>query len=343
MLNVRLALLTLYYHATWPLRRWWIRRWQKQACVPMSVLLYHRIASDCPVSWVTSLSAFRQHLAWLRRHAEVVSLHEIQARLISGNRESRPCVAITFDDGYADNLREAVPLLLEARMPFTFFVTVTNLLQNRCFAHDLDQGQSWRLVSPRELRELADSGVEIGSHGLTHADYSLLSIDELIREINDSKHILEDLAGRPVRALAIPFGQPRQMTPEVFQIAYEAGYTCVCSAYGGYNIPGRHRFHIRRFHGDAPLIRLINQLTIDLRLVWQTQRDSVWEAQSERPGSLMRGNEDAIVAPCTLLSQDGEQRPAVGETSARLPTGTAPLPEAGAATSPDKVLLGGNL
>ncbi|MGB4725927.1 MAG: hypothetical protein WBH86_00830, partial [Thermogutta sp.] len=111
----------------------------------------------------------------------------------------------------------------------------------------------------------------------------------------------------------------------------------------GYNIPGRHRFHIRRFHGDAPLIRLINQLTIDLRLVWQTRRDPAWEAQSEIPGWLIRGADDALGARSTLLSQDGEQRPAVGETSARLPTGTAPLPEAGAATSPDKVLLGGNL
>ncbi len=343
MLSLQLAMLTFYYHATRALRCWCIRRWQKQACVPMSVLLYHRIASDRPVSWVTSPAAFRRHIAWLRCHADVVSLHEIQARLISGNSRSRPCVAITFDDGYAGNLDDAVPLLLQAKMPFTFFVTVTNLLQGQGFAHDVKRGYRWRPLNLRELRELAESGVEIGSHGLTHADYSCLDIVELAREITESKHILEDLTGRPVRALAVPFGQPRQMTRHVFQMALEAGYTCICSAYGGYNIPGSHRFHIRRFHGDEALIRLVNRVTIDPRIVWQTRRDAIGNAQIDMPRALIWGKEDVLIPRSDLSSQGGEERPTPGDASPVLPSGTIPLPEAGTSAPPHKVLQGGNL
>lgn len=343
MLSLQLAMLTFYYHATRALRCSCIRRWQRQACVPMSVLLYHRIGSDRPVSWVTSPAAFRRHVAWLRRHAEVVSLHEIQARLVSGNSQSRPCVAITFDDGYAENLREAIPLLLEAGMPVTFFVTVINLLQGQGFPHDLKQGHHWRPLNLRELRELAESGVEIGSHGLTHADYSCLDIAELAREMTESKHILEDLTGRPVRALAVPVGQPRQMTSYVFQMALEAGYTCICSAYGGYNIPGSHRFHIRRFHGDDALIRLVNRVTIDPRIVRQTRRDPIGNAQIDMSRALTLRKEDAPGARCRLSSQGGEECPPVGETLPMLPKEIRPLTEIGPGALPHEVLMGDNL
>lgn len=236
----------------------------------MTVLLYHHVATEVTASWMTSLKAFRRHVEWLRHHADVVPLEEIQHRLMSGNSESYPCVAITFDDGYAANLSEAIPLLLDAGMPFTFFVTVSNLLSGEPFRHDLERGEPSRPLSRRELCDLAAAGVEIGSHGLTHVDFSTLDVKELGREITESKGILEDILGQPVRSLAVPYGQPRQMTPHLFRMAREAGYDRVCSAYGGYNISGQQWFHIRRFHGDDPLIRLINRVTLDPRLVWQT-------------------------------------------------------------------------
>jgi peptidoglycan/xylan/chitin deacetylase (PgdA/CDA1 family) len=270
MLDFRLAGLALYYSATRAMRQFFIRRWRLRSCVPMTVLMYHYVGSDCKASWATSPSRFRRHVEWLSEHTDVVPLCEIQRRLAVGNTALRPCVAITFDDGYAANLDETLPLLLDAGMPVTFFVTVTNMLKGQPFAHGLERGQTLRPISQRELRDLADSGVEIGSHGLTHADYSRLSETELIREIAESKIALEDLIGRPVRSLAVPFGQPRQMTDMVFRIAREAGYDCVCSAYGGYNVPGRHHYHIRRFHGDDSLLRLMNRVTVDPRLVWKT-------------------------------------------------------------------------
>ena len=52
---------------------------------------------------------------------------------------------------------------------------------------------------------------------------------------------------------------------QTFQLARQAGYAAVCSAYGGYNFPGDDAFHLQRFHGDPQTVRLKNWLMIDPR------------------------------------------------------------------------------
>ena len=46
-------------------------------------------------------------------------------------------VAITFDDGYAENCRQAIPLLVRNQIPCTYFVTLENVLEGKPFAHDV--------------------------------------------------------------------------------------------------------------------------------------------------------------------------------------------------------------
>lgn len=339
MLDFRLAGLGLYYFTTRAIRRFFIRRWRLRSCVPMTVLMYHCVGGDRTVSWATSPAAFRRHVEWLSAHADIVSLHEIQRRLVAGNTALRPCVAITFDDGYAVNLDLAVPLLLDAGMPVTFFVTVTNMLNGQPFAHDREWDQTRRPISRRELRDLADSGVEIGSHGLTHADYSQFSEADLIREIGESKIALEDVIGRPVRSLTVPFGQPPQMTRPVFHIARKAGYECVCSAYGGYNVPGRHYYHIRRFHGDDSLLRLVNRVTVDPRLVWKTLfRDPISPEPMEESSDSHPGQVDQVLASHNESSADKQTR---SIASASVPIVVLPFLDSPTCCPCDRPTLGG--
>lgn len=88
------------------------------------ILLYHRIADVGSDPWALSVSPahFAEHLEVLRRFAPVAALQ----RVADGAREGtlpRRSVAITFDDGYADNLHHAKPLLEHYGMPATVFVT----------------------------------------------------------------------------------------------------------------------------------------------------------------------------------------------------------------------------
>ena len=85
--------------------------------------MYHRIAEPAVDPWGLCVSRrnFAQQLAVLGANATVVKTSELLDRL-KGARSGRPLVALTFDDGYADNLHLALPLLREAAMPATVFV-----------------------------------------------------------------------------------------------------------------------------------------------------------------------------------------------------------------------------
>ncbi len=57
------------------------------------------------------------------------------------------------------------------------------------------------------------------------------------------------------------------MQPAAFELAFEAGYDGVCSAYGAYNFPGDDPFHLQRIHADEDLLRVRNWLSVDPRKV----------------------------------------------------------------------------
>ena len=104
-------LLNLYYYGSFPYRALRNAQWQAQGRSPVIVLFYHRIADDGANAWTASNAIFERQIGWLQRHFDMVSLAEAQHRLRAG-RNARPCVTITFDDGYADNCRRALPLLI---------------------------------------------------------------------------------------------------------------------------------------------------------------------------------------------------------------------------------------
>ena len=104
---------------------------------PCAVLMYHRIAEDPVDPWGLCVAPdrFAEQLAVLSEHCEVVPLRELRQRLASAP-VARPLVAITFDDGYADNLRTAKPLLARAGLPATVFITTGQIGATREFWWD---------------------------------------------------------------------------------------------------------------------------------------------------------------------------------------------------------------
>jgi peptidoglycan/xylan/chitin deacetylase (PgdA/CDA1 family) len=88
------------------------------------VLGYHRIAAPAsdPLRLCVTPERFEQQLDVLSRVADFVPLSEIASRLHRGRR-ARPAVALSFDDGYADNLHEALPLLEKYGAPATVFIS----------------------------------------------------------------------------------------------------------------------------------------------------------------------------------------------------------------------------
>lgn len=90
------------------------------------VLGYHRVADTPrdPYSLCVTPARFAEHLAYIRRHLNPVSLSDLASGVRDGSIPER-AVAITFDDGYLDNLREAAPLLEAYDVPATVFVVAS--------------------------------------------------------------------------------------------------------------------------------------------------------------------------------------------------------------------------
>jgi peptidoglycan/xylan/chitin deacetylase (PgdA/CDA1 family) len=96
---------------------------------PVIILLYHRVA-DLPADpemLAVSPENFRLHLTFLKQQFKVVRFEEDWTQL------KKSAVAITFDDGYADNAVEALPIIEEVGVPVTFFVSTGNIGTDREF------------------------------------------------------------------------------------------------------------------------------------------------------------------------------------------------------------------
>ena len=98
-------------------------RWFRRRGGP-AILMYHRIATPDVDPWGLSVSParFAEHVQALRARRTVLSMDAFVARLRSRNLP-HDAVALTFDDGYSDNVRQAKPILESGGVPATVFLT----------------------------------------------------------------------------------------------------------------------------------------------------------------------------------------------------------------------------
>ncbi len=279
-------LLSTYRVATRPYRWLWRSRALRTGTVPVSLLFYHRVAEDSN-PWTIGFADFERQIDWLQKNFQLVSLNDAQQRIQSGFND-KPCVSITFDDGYAENCLRAIPLLLERKIPFTYFVSWKYIRDQVPFPHDVAFGRPLATNTVESIQALADMGVEIGSHTMSHPDIGKLSdAASLQREIVDSKSEIESAIDKPVRYFAFPYGRQANLTAAAFELGKRAGYLGMCSAYGGYNEIGGDSFHLQRFHGDPNLDYLKNWLDFDPR-VRRVRRFNYFTPQTDKPNSTKR-------------------------------------------------------
>jgi peptidoglycan/xylan/chitin deacetylase (PgdA/CDA1 family) len=113
------------------------------------ILIYHRVASVERDPWGLCVTPenFAEQLTVLKQYTHPISLQELVQAHREGNLPHR-AVAITFDDGYVDNLIYAKPILEKYNIPATFFITTGNLGQEKEFWWDeLEQV----LLTPKPL------------------------------------------------------------------------------------------------------------------------------------------------------------------------------------------------
>lgn len=170
----------------------------------------------CPVLYtheVPSAAAFERFLVGLLRAGyRPTSLAAVDAALGGAIEPPRGCLVLSFDDGLLSQFEHALPVLRAQNAPAVFFVMPG-------FADGVH-----RYMTARELRALADGGMEVGAHTCNHANLPALAranAGAFLAELVDCRRLLERTIGRPVRYLAYPYGA---VDAEVLRGVARAGY-----------------------------------------------------------------------------------------------------------------------
>jgi peptidoglycan/xylan/chitin deacetylase (PgdA/CDA1 family) len=259
------------------------------------VLMYHRVlpGRDPLLPNEPDAELFAAHMDTLASLFDVMPLPTAVERLKGGSLPAR-AACITFDDGYANTLEVAAPILTSRRLTATVFVStgfvghgrmwndtlievvraadseldlsrfglgryVLDSVPSRCAAIEKIIGQLKYLepgartarvdaiaaqlgrelpdnlmMDEAALRSLCHHGFEIGAHTINHPILTRLGDEEARREIEGSKHRLEEIVGRPVRSFAYPNGRPRRdYDARDVQIVRQCGFdVAVTTAWG---------------------------------------------------------------------------------------------------------------
>lgn len=201
---------------------------------------------------------FQRHLDEIENWgATVLPLDQALAGLQAGTLPDRALV-LTFDDGYASVIEKAWPLLRERGMPATSFVVSGAWDGKRRYPWDLDEPEhdTIRLSRPDEIADAARSGLDIGSHTVTHPWLPRLDVADLKRELVESREAISELIGRPVTSLAYPTGG---WDSTVRAAAEDAGYASGITVDRGLNTARTPPLSLRRSFApsDAADLRIV--------------------------------------------------------------------------------------
>jgi peptidoglycan/xylan/chitin deacetylase (PgdA/CDA1 family) len=141
------------------------------------------------------------------------SFSRLLDQLLEFPTNNDPRIVITFDDGNASDALLALPELSKRGLDAGFFLCAGRVGKK----HYLDQAM---------IKDLLAAGMSIGSHGMEHRDWRTLDSLALDVEIRVARLKLEDLAQRPVTAVAIPFGSyDRRVLQRLKRESWECIYT----------------------------------------------------------------------------------------------------------------------
>ncbi len=276
----------------------------------LNVLLYHRVLAerDPLLAGEPTAEEFEARMRWVASRYDVLPLLDAVRALRAGRLPAR-ALSITFDDGYADNYENALPILRRLYLPATFFIA-SGFLDGGCMFNDVvieavrraptpeldldDLGlgrhplgaaevraraidrilsqlkyfeperrarvaaqiaeragariPTHLMMTSAQVRALAQSGMAVGAHTVTHPILAGIPLERAREEISADRARLEDITGAPVRLFAYPNGTPlRDYRPEHAALARELGFEGAVSTARGAARPGDDVFQIPRF------------------------------------------------------------------------------------------------
>ena len=184
------------------------------------ILQYHHVSEKLPAVTSVSSETFKSHLQYLKtNNFNVVPLDTLLNHLKEGKTVNANTVAITFDDGYDNNITDAAPILEAFNYPYTIFVNPQLIDEQQSYVMTWDQ-----------LRTLAKRGALIANHSAKH-DYLHKRLQgesqaqwyrRISHDITWSEQRIHKEIGHHAKLLAYPYGE---FNNALQRLVSDLGYT----------------------------------------------------------------------------------------------------------------------
>ena len=210
---------------------------------------YHHVFED-------ERRGFARQLDYMRRFGEFIGLDDAVDLLESGDPVDGRYFCVTFDDGFKNCLTNAMPIMVARGAPGAFFLATRYIGTDSETDRDLllrffDSGRTLvEFLGWEDCRRMADAGMTIGSHTISHARLATLSDGDAESEMVQSKQTIEAELGRPCIHFCSPFGQPDAdfLPGRDPDLARRAGYRSFLMTQRGVMRQGDSPMLIRRDH-----------------------------------------------------------------------------------------------
>jgi peptidoglycan/xylan/chitin deacetylase (PgdA/CDA1 family) len=249
---------------------------------PVPILLYHSIAETVSPRykrWAVNPTLFAAHMEYLHEQGyRVFTVTQlVQSMTYAPARLPPKAVVITFDDGLGDFYTTALPLLRQYHFPATLYVTTGYVEGVSGWLAPVDEGNR-PMLSWRQIAELPSHRIECGAHSHTHLPLDTLPRAQALREIVNSKALLEDKLRQPVLSFAYPHGYYDR---SVYQMVQNTGFTSACGVKHAMSSTGDDRFALARIivAGDTSvneLARLLAGQGLPMAGRRERMRTKVW-------------------------------------------------------------------
>lgn len=186
--------------------------------IVVPVLMYHHVREPGPglsdaasLRYAVSPIEFEKQLDYLKQNGyTTIDSRVLDHAMRTGEPLPAKSVLLTFDDGWETQFSIVYPSLKARGMVGVFFV------HTGVIGDEPGSAMSWA-----DVCQMEDDGMDVESHTISHPSLPRLEPDALARELADSRSILEAKLGRPVTALAYPFGD---FTDREIDATRRAGY-----------------------------------------------------------------------------------------------------------------------
>lgn len=194
----------------------YIRNWLKDLSVyaidkkirrkRASILMYHSVGGNKHFFTVTPEN-FEWQMDYLKSHNfNIISFGQLAEKIINKQPLQDKTVAITLDDGYADNYSIVFPILKRHKIPVTIFLA-TGLVGGKKMVRDVPM----EYLSWPQIEEMHRSGlIDFEPHSRNHKKLAELSAEEARIEMGSSKREIEDHLNKTCLFFAYPFGSYNQ-------------------------------------------------------------------------------------------------------------------------------------